>query len=221
MCGRFALNISAGELVSHFGLDALPDLPARYNIAPGQDIPIIRFAPGVGRRLESVRWGLIPAWSRDPSIGHRLINARAETVHQKPAFRDALRQRRCIIPASGFFEWEMVEGRKCPWWIHRADGQPMGLAGLWEHWDDPTSGHPVESCTIVTRPAVPLVAPLHDRMPAILPKHSFGEWLGPGGGPEHLHDLLLREELPALRAYPVSPEVNSPKNDHPGLLLPL
>jgi putative SOS response-associated peptidase YedK len=200
------------------------DLVPRFNIAPTQSVPIVRelkvVRSGVaGRELATVRWGLIPAWAKDPSIGNRTINARAEGVAEKPAFRAAFRSRRCVVPASGFYEWKR-EGRgpKRPYLIRRRDGEPIGFAGLWESWHDPTTGEAVESCTIITcAPNGPL-AELHDRMPVILDPADYDRWLDPKAPrPEE----LLRP-CPAgwLEAVPVGTRVNSPANDDEGIVQP-
>lgn len=232
MCGRYMLMDDPALLERTFGFAEFSDLPRhlepRFNIAPTQPVPIVRSAPrrrldivrevGGIRELVIARWGLIPAWAKDAAIGSRLINARAESVAEKPAFRAAFRARRCIIPASGFYEWRRRgSGPKQPFLIRRKDKQPMGLAGLWESWTDPKTGEVVTSCTIITTEPNALMAELHDRMPVILDPADYGAWLDPGrGGPE-----LLRPCPEAwLEAVPVSTRVNSPRNDDETIIQP-
>ena len=218
MCGRFVIELSPDLVTRFFGLAVTPDLPARYNIAPTQPVPVIRQGADGQRHLNLLRWGLVPAWARE--FGAGLINARAETVDAKPSFRQAFRQRRCIIPASGFYEWQKrVEG-KVPYYIRMADGAPMPLAGIWESWRSP-AGEVLESCAILTTAANAAVAPIHERMPVILTPDSFAPWLD-----RNMHDAgrllpLLAPCLPGwLDAYPVTPLVNSPANDYPACIEP-
>ena len=219
MCGRFALYVTLEELTDFFGL---PEPPAhfapRYNIAPTQPVGIVRInARTQEREWALALWGLIPSWSKDPSMGARMINARAETVEEKPSFRAAFKRRRCILPASGFYEWKKTNGSKQPYFIPSASNEPLGLAGLWESWSGP-NGEELESCTILTTDANEAVADLHDRMPVILAPEDYDEWLGAGkdATPAQLSQLkhLLRP-FPAERMtlYPVSTYVNSPRNE--------
>ena len=215
MCGRFANNISPDELLSYFGLDKQALLlEARYNIAPSQDVAVIRLQEGK-RTLSFLRWGLVPHWAKDVKIGYKMINARAETLASKPSFRSAFRTRRCIIPASGFYEWKKSGASKQPYYIYRKDGAPMALAGLWEQWEDPEKpGEVVESCTIITTEANAQVAELHNRMPAMLEREDFGLWLdSEQQSPKDLLPLLrpAREGILVLR--PVSGYVNKPGNE--------
>ena len=180
MCGRFLLHAPVEVLQRAFGFAERPNLQPRYNIAPTQTVAIVRRKDdGGGRELALVRWGLIPSWAKDASIGGRLINARAETVAEKPAFRGAFRRRRALVPADGFYEWRKREGDrpKQPLLIRRRDGQPFALAGLWEHWRGPEGE--VQTCTIVTTAANVVLAPIHDRMPVILDPASYDRWLDP------------------------------------------
>jgi putative SOS response-associated peptidase YedK len=221
MCGRYLLDADVRRLERGFGeFSQKPrDLPLRFNIAPTQPVPIVRL-DGRGRReLAVVRWGLIPGWARDAAIGGRLINARAEGVADKPSFRAAFRSRRCVVPASGFYEWQRrARGPKRPFVIRRRDGEPIGFAGLWEAWRDPATGETVESCAIVTCPPNELMAELHDRMPVILAPADYATWLG---APAPAAADLLRP-CPAewLEAVPVSTRVNSPANDDRSILEP-
>ncbi len=223
MCGRFTLRASREQIAALFQLplEQVPPLAPRYNIAPTQPVLALRVPHTTGHKeLTFLNWGLIPFWADDPKIGNRMINARAESVADRPAFRAAFRYRRCLIPADGFYEWRKVNGRKQPYLIQHRDASPFAFAGLWEHWE--REGSVIESCTIITVPPNPLVAELHDRMPAILPEEDYALWLDP-----HVQDkrrlLPLLRPYPAerLEAFPVSPRVNNPRNDDPDLVVPL
>lgn len=225
MCGRFTLRDPA-ILAERFQaqLDVEGELPARFNIAPTQTVPIVVDDPA-GRRIQLARWGLIPSWAKDPGVGARLINARAETLAEKPSFRAALRSRRCLVPADGFFEWQKVAGRSTPFFIHRRDHGLFAFAGLYEHWRDP-SGQSITSCTIITtEPNATLAAGgpggsrIHDRMPAILPPEDEGQWLDPAAGEtDHWRQLLRPYPAEWLEVYAVAPLVNRPGNDTPALV---
>lgn len=214
MCGRYALTSPPEIIAERFRLLWTPELAPHYNIAPGQMIPVVREA-GEGRALASLKWGLIPSWAREATIAMKLINARGETLAEKPAFRSAYRQRRCLIPADAFYEWKAVAGRKQPYCIRLRDDGPFGMAGLWERWTDP-SGQAVESCTIVTVAANALIADLHDRMPLIVAPDDYDAWLAAES--RELPPPLLPE---AMRHYPVSPLVSNARNDVPGCLDPI
>ena len=179
MCGRFTLSTPIKELARFFHLPELPHLNARYNIAPSQPVATVLVLTA-GREFRLMRWGLVPPWAKDLGIGSRMINARAETVPEKPAFRSALRERRCLILADGFYEWERKGTVKQPHYIHKTDKSPFGFAGLWERWQPPEGGEPVESCTIITTEANALVRTFHERMPVILAPENFDPWLDPG-----------------------------------------
>jgi putative SOS response-associated peptidase YedK len=214
MCGRFALYSDPVKLAKHFDAEALYEMPHRYNVAPTQNIPIVREEKGK-RRFALARWGLIPHWAKDMDIGYHTINARAETVAEKPAFRNAFRYRRCLIPASGFYEWEVVPGSKVkrPWFIVLRDREPMAFAGLWEKWRSP-EGDDVESCSIIVTDANELMRPIHDRMPVILAPADWDAWLEmeakDAGG---LQGLLKPYSAEDMTAWRVSTMVNSPRND--------
>jgi putative SOS response-associated peptidase YedK len=198
------------------------DLNPRYNVTPSQDIPIVRQdAEGV-RELAYARWGLIPPWANDMSIGYKLINARAETVREKPSYRSAFKCRRCVIPAGGFYEWQATDGpRKKPWLFRVADGSPMSLASLWEHWEGP-DGQVVESCSILTTIANGLMAPIHDRMPVVLPgRDDVGVWLDVGSSLEDVSGLLLPCASEALVKHTVSDYVNAPAHTGPECVVPV
>ena len=221
MCGRFTLQIPAGLLAEIFGLPEHASLPARYNIAPTQKVAVIRRHAGGENRLDYLRWGLIPSWAKDPAIGARMINARSETLDEKPAFRSALQSRRCLVPASGFYEWQDLAGKKIPRYFRLRDGGPMVLAGLWECWKAP-GGEGVESCTILTTAANSLVEPLHDRMPVIMPAGDFAAWLDPGlTDPGKLKGLCRPFPADLMEGWTVSTLANSPKNDSPELIEPV
>ena len=224
MCGRFACFIDIKTLIEAFGLDQLPDpqfdLPSRFNIAPSQEILAICQNGDGYRHPKAFRWGLIPHWAKEPSIGNRLINARSETIHQKPSFRSALRYRRCLIPANGFFEWVREGKTKQPYFIHRKDDAPLAFAGLWESWKAPQET--IHSCTILTTKANALVAPIHDRMPVILSPAEYGVWLDREvDDPEKLTGFYRPFPADLLAVYPVSSAVNSPKTQGEECILAL
>jgi putative SOS response-associated peptidase YedK len=216
MCGRFTLTVSPEALAEEFGLAETPELEPRYNIAPSQPVAVVRY----GRTLGLVRWGLIPGWAKDASIGNKLINARAESAGEKPAFRSAFRRRRCLVVADGFYEWQAARDRKQPIWFHLAGGRPFAFAGLWERWHDPAGDRDVDSCTILTVPASPFVAPVHDRMPAILTPGDYDAWLDPAlEDTARLHAMLRPYAGEDLQASPANPLVNSPAHEGPECLL--
>ena len=229
MCGRYAFYTPAEAVVRLFGVAAVhaPDLDPRYNIAPTQEVPVVRLSPfgedGARpvRELALARWGLVPFWAKDPSIGSRMINARAESVAEKPAFRTAFRHRRCLVPADGFFEWQPTPSGKQPWFIHGTAGQPLAFAGLWELWDAKGTAPPLASCTIITTRANDFMKPLHQRMPVVLDAAGRDAWLDPEAPPALLRGLLEPVEDAGLSAYPVSRRVNSPANEGPELVEPV
>jgi putative SOS response-associated peptidase YedK len=192
-------------------------LAPRYNIAPSQLVNIVRQDVSGHRELVPVNWGLIPAWAKDPSIGHSLINARAETVAEKPSFRSAYRHRRCLIPASGYFEWQKEDDKKQPWYIKGHEDRPLSIAGLWEHWQSP-DGSEIQTCAIITTTANVLMAPIHDRMPLILPRESIDTWLDINAHLDEVAALLHPCDHEVLNFYPVSNLVNNPKFDSPSCI---
>lgn len=220
MCGRYTIS-SPGEVVAEvFELAEVPALEPRYNVAPTQEVPIVRLeSAGERRRLAAVRWGLVPPGARDPAIASQLINARSESVDQKPAFADSFLRRRCLVVADGFYEWRKAGRERWPYYIRRRDRRPFGFAGLWASWTS-AAGEAVESCTILTTEPNALVAPLHDRMPVILARESHADWLDPGADPEQLKRLLAPPPEGELEAYAVSPAVNSVANDTPANVQP-
>jgi putative SOS response-associated peptidase YedK len=218
MCGRFYLDVKADELEEYFSLQATTiSIKPRYNIAPSQDILAVA-APNGEKRLSTFHWGLIPFWAKDEKIGYKTINARAETVDSKPAFRAAFKYRRCLIPCSGFFEWRKENNIKQPY-CFRPTNQPLfALAGLYEQWQD-QAGREVDSCTILVGEANQDVAPIHDRMPIILKPEDFDCWLDPGIQTKaQLQPLLKPAPIGEVAHYPVSRAVNSPGNDHADLI---
>jgi putative SOS response-associated peptidase YedK len=221
MCGRFGQTASSAELAAAFEASwqcAEPELP-RYNVAPTQHVPILLSAGG-RRVLEVFRWGLIPWWAKDASIGNRMINARAETVVEKPAYRSAFQRRRCLVPASGFYEWMKTPGGKVPHWIHPADGAPLTFAGVWEAWRPAKDAEPVLTFTILTTTPSADVVRLHDRMPVVVAAADRDAWLGAETPSADLVPLLRPAPDGLLRMHPVSTAVNRPAFDGPELIEP-
>jgi putative SOS response-associated peptidase YedK len=227
MCGRFTLYCSWSELVEIYGLTGTPqNIEPRYNIAPTQPVLAVRFNPKTGERtLDPLRWGLVPHWAKDLKFGTRCINARGETLSATPAFRDAVKARRCLIPASAFYEWKKTGTAKQPFAIVPTDGPVFAFAGLWENWRDKTAGEGTEwirTCAIVTAEPNELVAPIHDRMPVILPREAWPAWLGETEATSgDLQALLKPYPAGRMRAYPISSRVNSVKIDERSLLAPV
>lgn len=218
MCGRFTLTVSASVLAGIFELDAPPEFRPRFNIAPTQIHPIVSAGDHEPRRWRLCRWGLVPSWAKDPSIGARMINARSETAAEKPSFRQAFKTRRCLVPADGFFEWSKTPEGKQPHHIRFTDRRPFALGGLWERWDC-GSEPPLESFTILTTRPNPLVERIHDRMPVIIPTDSWDRWLEPAPLAPELRDALTGPHDPAsMESVAVSRRVNSPVNDDPDCL---
>ena len=218
MCGRFTLT-KIDDLVEVFELDERPDLLPRYNIAPTHDAPVVRLARDGSRRLGMMHWGLIPYWSGPPDNPARMINARCETVDRRPAFRDAFRRRRCLVPADGFYEWKKTDGRRQPYHFTLAEGGLFAFAGLWERWRDGEGGSK-ESFTILTTDSNDTVAEIHDRMPVILAPERFAIWLDREAPASALRALMAPFPSDRMRARPVSRLVNSPRNDSPECLRP-
>jgi putative SOS response-associated peptidase YedK len=219
MCGRYAVTSSPEAIRALFRYQELPNFPPRFNIAPSQPIPIVRLQDGQ-RQFALVRWGLLPSWVKDPKTFTLLINARGETAADKPAFRAAMRRRRCLVPADGFYEWKAVGGRKQPFFVRAKAGGPIAFAGLWETWTGP-NGEEVETAAIVTTRANRMLAPIHDRMPVIVPPDAFDLWLDTTAVDPHTAATLIQpapEDV--LQAYEVSTAVNRVANDNPQLLEP-
>lgn len=210
------------DLAQHFGIEEAIQLEPRYNIAPTQVVAIVRNEEsGVRRELRLVKWGLIPFWAKDPKIASRLINARSESVAEKPAFRSAFKNRPCLVPADGFYEWKKAEGKKQPYYFGLADGKPLAFAGLWERWKAP-EGDVIESCTILTTEANELLQPIHDRMPVILKPEDYDLWLDPKMKKAELVKPLLQPFPPdQMAGYPVSEMVNKADHEGPDCVRPL
>jgi putative SOS response-associated peptidase YedK len=220
MCGRFLLTTPGAELAQHFGLTTAPILAQRYNIAPTQEVAAIFGQLDSEPRLGQARWGLIPRVTREPMRLPLLINARAETVLEKPAFRDAFRRRRCLIPATGFYEWQRTTKPRRPYVFMLRGGAPMAFAGLWDRWERAPAGA-LLSCAIITTTANELVCPVHERMPVILPPAAFGPWLaGDAAQPDELKTLLTPCPAADLTATALGPYVNAAAHEGPECLEP-
>jgi len=220
MCGRFTLTSSAQDVARAFALADVPGLRPRYNIAPGQDVAVVIGGEEGTRRLEWQRWGLVPSWAKDPAIGQRTINARSETVAEKPAFRSAFRRRRCLVPADGFFEWSGPRSARRPHWF-QVGGEVFAIAGLYEHWvaKEPREDAPPElwTCTLLTTEANAVVRPLHHRMPVILDPRDHATWLDPDfEDREALAALLVPFPPDRMQVREVGVRVNDVRNDDPG-----
>jgi len=222
MCGRINLHLTPAELAAVFDLFREPEWAPRYNLGPMQRVLSVRRMPEGYRLAEPLQWGLVPSWAKDPKIGSQMFNARAETVAMKPAFRSAFRKRRCLIPASGFYEWQKTGAKeKQPWNIGRADGQPLAMAGLWEHWQEP-DGTTLESCTVITTTANGFMAEIHVRMPVILDPSLWDLWLDPDAlEPAALSELLVPCPDDWLQRTAVSSLVNNVRNESPDCIRPL
>ena len=218
MCGRFALFASPELVAEYFALAEPPALAPHYNLTPGQDIAAVRVDRDGVLRLHALRWGLVPFWAKDATLGRRLINARLDSLAGKPAFREAFTRRRCLIPASGFYEWGVdAAGKKQPFFI-RPRGEPLlAIAGLWERWRAP-SGEPLETCVIVTTEANALLAPIHDRMPVLLARAAQDVWLDARSDVATISELAARG--PELETWPVGTAVNDPRNDDERVIAP-
>lgn len=217
MCGRYTITSAPEALRALFRYEEQPNFPARFNIAPTQPIPIVRVNDGK-REFALVRWGFLPSWVKDPSQFSLIINARGESISDKPAFRAAMKRRRCLIPADGFYEWRaMGKGPKQPFYIHAKSGQPLAFAGLWECWEGP-NGEEVETAAIATTRANRTLAPLHDRMPAIIAPDAFDLWLNCGAVDARTAEALIQPAPDCLlEAWPVSTAVNRTANDNAAL----
>lgn len=215
MCGRYSLGKTDLIEWSRLGVGPPARLDARWNIAPGSDVLVIRHG-AKGREAAMLRWGLIPSWAKDPGIGHRMVNARAESAHERPAFSSAFASRRCLLPADGFYEWQVVQGRKKkqPWRIEAKDGSILALGGLWESWRDP-GGEARETCTILTVPVSTALAHIHDRMPVIIADVDSDRWLDARASVDDARGLCRPAPGALLDAWPISLAINEPTSDGP------
>jgi putative SOS response-associated peptidase YedK len=221
VCGRFAFYSPREAIARLFGAADAPEVEPRWNIAPTQFVAAVR-ETGDARAVAMLHWGLVPFWAKERAIGARMINARAETLSEKPSFRHAFQRRRCLLPADGYFEWQRSGAVKQPYYITFEDGRPFGMAGLWERWRDPATDEMLESCCIVTTSPSAAVAHVHDRMPVIVPPARYSEWLDPGNtATARFADLLVPCELPGLAARPVSRRVNDARNQGAALVEPV
>lgn len=232
MCGRFTLTQSGEAIARQFQLSEMPSVEPRYNIAPTQPAPVIRLdEAGSERRFDYLYWGLIPSWAKDPKMGARMINARSETIAEKPAFRAALKRRRCLIVADGFYEWQRSGNIKQPYYFYLKNLEStqtdethrklFAFAGLWEHWQD-ADGNSIESCTILTTIANATLATMHERMPVILQPHDYELWLDPAvQSVEPLRSLFAPYAATAMGSYPVSTQVNAARLDAPDCIQPI
>jgi len=214
MCGRFAFYSPSEATAALFGASGSLDIKPRYNIAPTQDVAAICLDKDDGRELRSLRWGLVPSWAKDPSIGNRMINARAETVAEKPSFRAAYRRRRCLVLADGFYEWHTESTGKTPYFISLGDGSPFAFAGLWEHWQNKDSDETLYSATLITMDANEFMSALHHRMPIVLDPARADTWLA--GGDDTIENA--GQAALSLKAWPVGREVNNPRNEGVNLI---
>jgi putative SOS response-associated peptidase YedK len=220
MCGRYSLTTPPEAMARVFRTTGpLPNLPPRYNIAPTQDSAVVRLAADGARELALLRWGLVPSWSQGPDAKYSMINARAETVAEKPAYRAAFRSRRCLVPADGFFEWRADGKRKQPFFIRIESREPFAFAGLWERWEK-ESAPVIQSFTIVVTEANALMRPIHERMPVIIHAEDHGAWLDPKTPAAQAQAMLRPFEAEAMEAYPVGTRVNSPRNDDADCIAP-
>ena len=216
MCGRFSLHVDINTVAQHFGVPATLETSPRYNVAPTQEV--VSIMHNGASHLALLRWGLIPSWAKDESIGSRMINARAETLIEKPSFKGLLRSKRCMIVADGFYEWRKENGSKTPMYITLKNGEPFAFAGLWDQWKSP-DGQQIRTCTIITTEPNDVVATIHNRMPAILVPDAYDLWLDPDVRDEHaLTHWLSPYPAEEMTARPVSRLVNDPKHDSPELI---
>ncbi len=221
MCGRFALEDDGSAVAQQFDLVEVPELAPRYNIAPTQPVAAVGLKPSGERGLTHFHWGLIPSWSKDTKMASRMINARSETAAEKPAFRAAYKRRRCLIPMSGFYEWQKLEGgQKQPLYIHPQDEALFAAAGLWERWES-ADGSEILSCTILTTAANELMEPIHDRMPVFVQADDYDLWLDSDAPLPAVQSLLKPYPSARMAAYPVSTYVNSPRNEGEACIRPL
>jgi putative SOS response-associated peptidase YedK len=218
MCARFEFA-PPEDWVEEFGLTDAPDVPPRYNIAPTQDVLAVRRERSGSRQARLFRWGLVPYWADDPAAGNRLINARAESVATRAAFREPFRERRCLVPAQGFYEWKKFGRAREPWLVRLKGGPTFAFAAVWDRWTG--AAGPIESCALITTAANALVAPIHNRMPVLLDRSAYAAWLDPAATEEDLRGLLQPFSADAMEAFAVSPRVNSTAVDDADLTRPV
>ena len=220
MCGRYASSRRAADLLTHFGAGQAPteELAPSWNVAPTDPVHVVLQRDDV-RQLRVVRWGLVPSWAKDPKIGARMINARSETLADKPAFRSAYARRRCLVPADGYYEWQAVGARKQPWFLSARTGDPLAMAGLYEVWRGPDDVR-LWTCTVITTDAADDTGQIHDRTPLLVPRPAWDRWLDPAV-PDPGPDLLVAATAGVLDAWPVAPAVGNVRNDGPELVRPL
>jgi putative SOS response-associated peptidase YedK len=217
MCGRLVIYSPPERYAELFGITSSYQSSPRYNIPPSSSIPACRVNRKGERELSLMRWGLVPRWSKGPDSRYSMFNARAESVHEKPAYRTAFKKQRCLIPVDGFYEWTQNNGKQ-PYFIHRIDNDPLVLAGLWDHWQE-NKADAIDSCTIIVTGANTLMRSIHDRMPVILEPSQYDAWLDPTNQNSDELRVMLKPYGPAdLESYVVSRDVNSPKNDRPDLI---
>ncbi len=224
MCGRYTLVAPSDLVVDLFKIDEPIELAARFNIAPTQEAPVVLVEPEPSprRRLEQFRWGLVPFWAKDRSLGDRMINARSETVAEKPAYRASFKKRRCLVVADGFYEWQATGGPKQPYFFRLRSGQPFAMAGLWDRWDKAPDENPLQTYTILTTGPNEVVAPVHHRMPVILQPSKYESWLDPNNQDRtELNELLVSSPAEEMEALPVSTYVNNPANQGPRCIEPI
>ncbi|PYQ46899.1 MAG: hypothetical protein DMF78_25150, partial [Acidobacteria bacterium] len=209
------------DWVDAFGLDDAPDVPARYNIAPTQDVIAVHADRGGRRRARLLRWGLVPSWAEDPKAGNRLINARAESVATRAAFRESFQKRRCLVPAGGFYEWKRFGTLREPWLVRLKGGATFAFGGVWDRWSARGPGAEIQSCALITTAANALVAPIHGRMPVLIDRAAYDLWLDPGATEADLRPLMAPFPPDAMEAFPVSPRVNRTDVDEPDLSRPV
>jgi len=226
MCGRFAFFSPSEAITRAFGTDLHFQVEARYNLTPSQNVTVVTLGLAGELVVDQLRWGLVPFWAKDPAIGSRMINARAETVAEKPSYRQPFSRRRCLVLADGFYEWRKGTDGKTPFFISRADGQPFGMAGLWDEWSpQKVSGAaeqpeiPIRTCTVVTAPANDFMQTLHHRMPVLMGASELPRWLDASASKDYLLAMLLGPQNVGLQAWAVSKAVNNPINDSADLLL--
>jgi putative SOS response-associated peptidase YedK len=219
MCGRYAFFSPAEAVKRVFSLADVPAMAPHYNIAPTREVPAVRAAEEGARAFVMLHWGLVPKWAKEKAIGNRMINARAESLAEKPSFRDAFRKRRCLVLADGWYEWQVAPGGKQPWFIRKKSATPFAFAGLWERWKDPADGSVLESCTIITTDAAGSIRKIHDRMPVVLSEADWDRWIDTAfSDTDKLSELLAPCDPKVLEAWQVSRAVNAPKNQGPELI---